>query len=216
VRAPAVAGLGGLLEPAAIEALGQGRGLVLDDVLGADVALAVREEVLQLDARQYLRHAGVGRGAEVRPTVRGDRIAWLDPADAPAALLPVLEMFVALRRTLVEVAFVGVDAMECQVAIYDAGSGYAAHRDAPRGSSSRRITAVYYANPWRDGDGGELELFDDESGDAHCTRGVAPIADRLVVFRADATLHAVREVARGPRVAISAFMRNTAADVRGS
>lgn len=194
-------------DPALLQALGSGRALVLDAMLGEQAAAGVREAALRLDVEGGLRPAGIGRDATTVPSVRGDRIAWLDPDAPPEGLRPVLELMSATMATLNETAYVGAEVLECQLAIYDEGSGYQRHRDAVRGTSSRRITAVYYANPWRPGDGGELELYDEEDGRG---RRVEPISDRLVVFRSDITDHAVRPLVRGPRVALSAFFRRGA------
>jgi SM-20-related protein len=190
------------LSDESILALGEGRALVVDDMLGATAAAAVRAEALDwLDAGR-LRSAGVGRSATVLAQTRGDLIAWLDPVTAGPALAPVLELFTALMQVLNQAAYLGAREVESQLAIYEAGRGYARHRDALAGTSSRRATVIYYANPWQPGDGGELEVWE-----ADGARVIAPIADRLVVFRSDALEHAVREVTRGPRVAISGWLR---------
>jgi SM-20-related protein len=182
--------------------LGEGRGLVLDGVLGPAIADAVRTEALRMLADGQLRRAGVGRDGIVVTHTRGDFITWLDPAEAAPAFVPVLELFGALMQTLNRAAYLGARTLEVQLAVYEPGFGYARHRDALAGSSSRRATVVYYANPWQQGDGGELELWEGER-----SRTIEPIADRTVVFRSDVVEHAVREVIRGPRVAISGWLR---------
>jgi Rps23 Pro-64 3,4-dihydroxylase Tpa1-like proline 4-hydroxylase len=185
-----------------IVALGDGRALVLDGVLGSAVAEAVWGEALRMHASGRLRRAGVGREGVVLTHTRGDFIAWLDRVDAPAAFVPVLELFAALMQILNETAYLGARTLEVQLAVYERGCGYERHRDALAGSSSRRVTVIYYANLWQNGDGGELELWE---GDA--VRLIEPVADRLVVFRSSSVEHAVREVSRGPRVAISGWLR---------
>ena len=85
--------------------------------------------------------------------------------------------------------------------MYTAGLGYTRHRDALVGSSARRMTLIYYANEWRSGDGGELELYEREG-----LRLIEPIRDRLILFRPELE-HAVRPVVRGERVAISGWLR---------
>jgi SM-20-related protein len=184
-----------------IIALGDGRALVRDGVLGSAIAEAVRAQALCMLADGRLRRAGVGREAVVVTHTRGDFITWLDRADAPSVFVPVLELFAALMQTLNESAYLGARTLEVQLAVYQPGFGYERHRDALAGSSSRRATAIYYANHWQAGDGGELELWEGEG-----TSLIPPIADRLVVFRSDVE-HAVREVVRGPRVAISGWLR---------
>ena len=186
-----------------IVALGEGRALVFDGMLGAETAAEVRVEALQMFAAGQLRQAGVGRSGVVVAQTRGDFITWLDPSDAAPAIASVLTLFAALMQTLNELAYLGVRSVEAQVAIYATGLGYARHRDAIAGTSSRRATVIYYANPWLPGDGGELELHE-----ADGSRLIEPLADRVVVFRSDQVEHAVREVCRGPRVAITGWLRD--------
>lgn len=184
-----------------IIALGEGRGLVLDGVLGRAIADAVRSEALRMLADGQLRPAGVGRSGIVVTHTRGDSITWLDPDTAPVAFIPVLELFATLMELLNRSAYLGARTLELQLAVYEPGCGYTRHRDALAGSR-RRATVIYYANPWQLGDGGELELWEGEA-----SRVLEPIADRTVLFRSDVVEHAVREVIRGPRVAISGWLR---------
>ncbi len=174
--------------------------MVLDGLLGPTVAAQARAAALCMDAAGELRPAGIGRRGAFAPSIRGDRMAWIDELLAPDALVPILALMYATREALNQLVYLGADEIECQVAIYDAGAGYERHRDAVRGRSGRRMTAVYHLGDWRPGDGGELELSD---GDG--VRLVEPVADRLVLFRSDVTEHAVRTVLRGPRLAVSAF-----------
>jgi len=191
---------------ASIVALGDGQALVLDAMLGAATAVAVRAEALQMFEGGLLRRAGVGRSGVVLSQTRGDFITWLDPSEAAPAIATVLALFAAIMQTLNESAYLGARTVETQLAIYAEGFGYARHRDALAGSSSRRATLIYYANPWLPGDGGELELdFEGEGGGDG--RLIEPVYDRVVVFRSDRVEHAVREVRRGPRVAITGWLR---------
>ncbi|HVI03836.1 MAG TPA: 2OG-Fe(II) oxygenase [Enhygromyxa sp.] len=192
----------GELPDDSIHALGDGRALVFDRTLGDAIADTVRRGALSLLAGGQLRRAGVGRNGVVVTHTRGDFITWLDPAEAPPAFAPVLELFAALMQTLNRTAYLGARTLEVQLAVYEPGFGYERHRDALAGSSSRRATVIYYANPWQPGDGGELEVWEGEG-----TRVIEPLADRLVVFRSDVLEHAVREVNRGPRVAVSGWLR---------
>lgn len=193
-----------LASPDTLESLGAGRAVVLDGLLGVDTAMAARNAALAMDGEARLRPAGIGRDATAAPSIRGDRIAWLEAGTSAPAFAPILELLDATRIALNELVFLGADELECQVALYEAGSGYDRHRDALRASASRRVTAIYYLNDWQPGDGGELEVFD--AGPLP-TQVIEPLADRLVLFRSLLTEHAVREVRRGPRIAVSAFLR---------
>lgn len=187
-----------------IIALGEGRALVLDDMLGPISAAEVRLEALRMLAAGRLRRAGIGRDAAIVDHTRGDFIAWIDPDPeaAPPSFVPVVELFTALMQTLNAAAYLGARTLELQLAIYEAGFGYARHRDGIVGTTTRRATVIYYANDWQPGDGGELEVCEGDD-----VRVIEPVADRAVVFRSDCVEHAVRAVRRGPRVAISGWLR---------
>ena len=186
-----------------IASLGRGDALTFDDALQGDVAQQVRAAALRMDENGELRAAGVGSDAIPRPEIRGDQIAWLDPSNLPEAMAPVVSLFEDLMQALNESAYLGARTLECQVAVYHHGHGYTRHRDATTSASSRRATAIYYANDWHAGDDGELEVWEDAG-----SRVVAPMNDRMVVFRSQCTEHAVRLVVGAPRVAVSAFMHN--------
>lgn len=184
-------------------ALGNGGALVLDGLLGAAAAHAVRTAALFLDEEGQLSPATVGAQRRCLPSVRGDRMMWLDPDEVELSLFNVIELMEASRELLNAHAFLGAGRVDVQLSIYEAGMGYAKHRDNVRGQHRRRLTAIYYTNDWRPGDGGELALYDDAGA---CVRLIEPIFDRLVLFLARVP-HAVLPVVRGPRVALTAFMR---------
>lgn len=191
------------LTDSSIASLGRGNALTFEDTLGSDVACGVRAAALWMDQRGELQPAGVGADATHRIEIRGDQIAWLDPSDLPEGMAPVLSLFEEFMQALNESAYLGARTLECQVAVYHHGRGYARHRDATTSASSRRATAIYYANDWHAGEGGELEVWEDAG-----SRLVAPMSDRMVAFRSQCTEHAVRPVVGAARVAVSAFMHN--------
>ena len=190
------------LGDAAIQALGDGRAWVFDGMLGPAIAAGVRAEALARLAAGDLRRAGVGREAAVLVQTRGDFITWVDPEQPSPAFAPVVGLFLAMMQALNQAAYLGARSLELQLAVYERGFGYARHRDSLAGTDSRRATVLYYANDWQPGDGGELELVEDGG-----VRLIEPLADRLVVFRSDVVEHAVLPVARGPRVALSGWLR---------
>jgi SM-20-related protein len=194
---------GDSLTDAVIASLGRGHAIFFDGALEDQVAKEVRKTALSMDGRGALRRGGVGREAARHLDIRGDRMAWLDPADLPPGLEPVLCLFEEVMLALNEQAFLGARSLECQITVFHDQHGYARHRDATTDASSRRATAIYYANSWETGDGGELEVWEDEGA-----RLLAPLANRLVIFRSQFTEHAVRAVIGKPRVAVSAFMHN--------
>jgi SM-20-related protein len=190
-----------LLPAAEIPRLGEGEPVVLDGVLGPRLAADVRAAVLEAKARGELRPAGLGRDRQRRERLRSDVIAWIEPEAADARLRPLLERFAALKDQLDREAWLGLRRLEVQLAAYDDGPGYARHADAFRGGGTRRVTAIYYANPgWSSADGGELRCWPPTGA-----RVIEPVADRMIVFLSERLEHEVAPVLRGPRVAVTAW-----------
>ena len=84
----------------------------------------------------------------------------------------------------------------------DDGLGYGNHLD---GDEWTRVTAILYTSTgWCAEHGGELHLLDEQ---AQCWWSVPPVADTLVLFRADRFLHRVMPCAGGmPRVALTVWL----------
>jgi SM-20-related protein len=179
-------------------ALGEGRAVLFDDLLGRDRADEIRREALARFEAGSLRPAGIGRAGARMPEVRADYICWLD---GDGSFADVLAVFESLRRQLGELAYLGARTIEAQLAVYAQGLGYSRHRDSLVGSSARRMTLIYYATDWQPDAGGELEIVEPNE-----VRVIEPRCDRLVVFRPELD-HAVRPIARGERVAISGWLR---------
>lgn len=190
-----------LLPGTAIPALGDGEPVVLDGVLGAELAAQVRAAVLDARARSELRPAGLGRDRQRRERMRSDLIGWIEPSAADPRLGPLLERFARLQDQLNRDAWLGLRRFEVQLAVYDDGPGYVRHADAFQGGGTRRLTAIYYANPgWIRENGGELRCWP-PSG----MRVIEPVDDRMVVFLSERLEHEVTPVHRGERVAVTAW-----------
>jgi SM-20-related protein len=194
--------------------LGDDRYSVLDGWLGRPAALAIAAAAEEVAAAGLLRPAGMGPWARLEAADRGDRIAWLDPdADGATSLpLAVRELhgqFVALGDALNREAYLGLDVLELQLALYPGGGArYARHRDAlagvaPPGRPPRRLTAIYYLNDgWEPSHGGQLRLYPPASPTA--PRDVEPLLDRLLLFLSAEVEHEVL-AAHHPRLAITAW-----------
>lgn len=182
-----------MVDEEAIESLGE-RGWFVREWLTAEEVAAARAALDAVLEAGGLREAGISRGAGLRVdrALRSDLMAWLEPAEAPEALLPLLRGFDALRDALNERAWLGLERYEIQAACYPGeGARYARHRDAFPGPDNRRVTAVVYLNPdWGPEHGGELRLFDDSAGAEEAT-DVAPSGGRCIVFLADRVEHEV-------------------------
>lgn len=100
-------------------------------------------------------------------------------------------------------------------------SGYGDHLDScydrPDAAAPRRISAVLYLNDgWRAEHGGGLRLWSERE---RCWHEVVPLADELVLLRADRTRHMVAAVSRDApaagRLAMTVFLYGRYATGRG-
>lgn len=173
-----------------------------DDVVPAGVVADLRADLLA--RRAGFSGAAVGRGGDrqLAPAVRTDSIHWLDGASpVQRRFLDDLDM---LRRMLNRSLLLGLDGYEAHYALYPPGAHYLRHYDAFRGSRSRILSTVFYLNDdWRDGDGGELRLWD--AGDRELT-ALAPLAGRALLFLSEEFPHAVLP-ARRDRLSIAGWFR---------
>ena len=82
------------------------------------------------------------------------------------------------------------------------GSAYGSHFDGGGLVGGCKLTSICYANAgWRSESGGELQMLDEPS---RCWRAVQPLADRLILFRADKILHRVQPT-HAKRFALTAW-----------
>jgi SM-20-related protein len=168
---------------------------VAPDFLDTDAIAALRARALALDDAGLLVAARVGRGAQVakRADVRGDRIRWLDDAEADPAEAPLRTALEALRSAANRDLQLGLLEFEGHYAIYPPGAGYARHRDRFRDDDARVLSIVVYLNErWRAEDGGALRLYVDE----HHSVDVAPEGGTLVAMLAERFDHEVLSATR--------------------
>ena len=176
--------------------------------IAPELARALHERALALDASGALAAAAVGRGGSRarRPEVRGDRIAWLDDASPSPVEQPLLDALATLRERLNAALYLGLWDFEAHYALYPPGASYARHRDRFRGerpgAPSRVVSFVLYLNErWRASEGGALRLHLDEG-----YVDVLPDSGKLVCFLADRFEHEVLPATR-PRVAVTGWFR---------
>lgn len=88
------------------------------------------------------------------------------------------------------------------------GAQYGAHFDGGGAGDTTKLTMIVYTNNGWDAarDGGCLHLYDEAASDPkqRCWRSVAPLAGRIVLFRADHVLHKVMPTYR-ERFALTAW-----------
>lgn len=166
---------------------------------------ALRADALQRDAAGEFHVAGIGRNAQhaEQGAIRGDRIAWLDDADASPAAQAAWQALSNLRLALNAALFLGLFTFEGQYAIYPRGAFYRPHRDRFRDDDARVLSCVLYLNQdWSANDGGLLRIHIDGSK----RRDVLPVGGTLVCFLSERFLHEVLPATR-ERLALTGWFR---------
>ncbi len=166
------------------------------------ISLAAECHLLNDDGGMKLAGVGRGSGQTVRPTIRGDQIAWLKAGQSIACdrYLQIMEnLRIALNRTL----FLGLDEYESHFAFYAPGASYLKHLDRFRDDDSRIVSVVIYLNPeWLQEQGGALRLHPE----GMATQDIVPLASRLVLFLSAQMLHEVLPATRD-RLSIAGWFR---------
>jgi len=174
--------------------------------LDADETRTLSRECGTRRERGAFRPAGVGRSDEhrVAPAVRGDELAWIDPAAASPALRVYLERMEQLRLALNRRLFLGLFDYECHFSVYPPGASYARHLDRFRDDDRRTLSSVCYLNEsWTAADGGALRLHS-MPRDGHTD--VLPVGGTLVTFLSERHEHEVLP-ARRLRTSIAGWFR---------
>ena len=133
---------------------------------------------------------------------RRDKISWLNYDNGVQS--EFLYFTDELKKYINRELFMGLTYFESHFAIYEKGDFYETHIDAFKNSKNRVVTIVYYLNEnWKDGDGGELVMYDENT---NYLKTVIPHANTLVVFLSDTFPHEVLE-ANKTRYSIAGWFR---------
>lgn len=144
-------------------------------------------EVQQQLAIQYFQNlkaefkqAAIGQlqYKQTNNAIRKDKIMWLE--ENGEIYTQLLDPFLSdLTMAVNRRCFMGINAHEFMLAIYEKNDFYKKHRDAFQQSDARKLSVIIYLNPnWKPEDGGELLLYL-ENG---TTQTIEPMGGRLVIF----------------------------------
>lgn len=162
--------------------------VIVDDFISDELFRSILEFFHSAEGSDKLKRAGIGTGGElqVKDSVRGDFIYWLD-REKDSGLNPFFELMDELIQKLKQYCYLSLTDSEFHIAKYPPGSHYNRHLDQFQERSNRQITVLIYLNEnWKKGDGGELKIYRD-NGDIL----VEPIAKRLLLFKSDSVEHEV-------------------------
>ncbi len=169
-------------------------------------SLAAEARALRADGG--FRPAGVGRGEDLslRPEVRGDQVAWVDPQTAGSEALHYLGRLEALREAINRDLFLGLFDFEGHFALYPPGSFYRRHLDQFRGVERRVLSCVLYLNvDWAPADGGQLRIYTDPANPG-CYQEILPLGGTLVTFLSARFEHEVLP-SRRERLSLTGWFR---------
>ena len=169
---------------------------------------ALRDELRQAWTAGAMHQAGVGKKSEhaIRNDIRGDRVLWLEPADASPAQYLYFNRMDALRSAINQETFLGLFDLESHFAIYPPETFYRKHLDRFRNDSARTVSCILYLNEnWQPQDGGQLRLYLDEAGEREYL-DIAPLGGTLVVFLSDRYWHEVLPTQR-ERMSLTGWFR---------
>jgi len=177
---------------------------VCPGALPSQLATVLQRQLAVMHRRQFAP-AGVGREDEyaVNYLIRTDEICWISgDSEAGTAWLAWAER---LRCDLNRRLLLGLFSFESHFSHYAPGDFYRKHSDAFRGEANRVLSVVAYLNnDWQPDDGGELQLYLDESGDRSLR--IVPQFATVVVFLSEEFPHEVLPTKRD-RYAIAGWYR---------
>jgi SM-20-related protein len=178
---------------------------VVENFLSAGEVAALLNECRLVYGEGKFQTAGIGRGAAyaLQTEIRRDEIFWFEPTQLLQAQSALWNRLEDLRNKLNQELFLNIATLEGHFAIYPPGGFYRRHVDRFRSDDARVISIVIYLNEsWEPGDGGELEVFFQNTA-----RKVEPRAGTLVCFRSECIEHEVHE-AKVKRVSFAGWFRH--------
>ncbi|STX50331.1 SM-20-like protein [Legionella busanensis] len=153
---------------------------IWDHFLDNEEAHLLRNEALQIIRQREFQAAKIGNltNTSHNDAIRTDKIHWLD-ASSPH-IQPFWQMITQIKTTLNETLYLGLCEFEVHFAFYEAGTFYRKHIDQFQNKKSRKVSFIYYLNPyWQANFGGQLVLYDEQN---KLITSVAPTWNRLICF----------------------------------
>lgn len=178
---------------------------VMPGFLPVELVTQLASEGEALHQTGGLASAATGQGAQkqLRPSLRGDSIHWLDEQHASAAQNSFLDRMENLRQAANRELQLGLFELECHFARYPAGAAYQKHLDTFQHDSRRTLSAICYLNEnWLPEHGGLLRI-DLEGGNRI---DVLPEGGTLACFLSHRFPHEVLPSTR-PRLSITGWFK---------
>ncbi len=151
---------------------------VIDSFLNLEQQQFAIEQFNQLKSNFTQAAIGQLQHKQTNTEIRKDKITWLE--ETSDVYVKLLETFLsALTLAINRRCFMGLNANEFMLALYEKNDFYKKHRDAFQQNDARKLSVIIYLNPnWKTEDAGELLLYTEDG----TTQTIAPIGGRLVIF----------------------------------
>lgn len=194
--------------PEAIESMRSHAFVVVEGLVAEPVLRGLCDDI-QNETEARFRPAGVGRGQQfvVAPTVRADRVLWMDPDALTAAQTALFLRLGEVQQALNRAFFLGLRHFEGHLTVYPRGAHYERHVDQFANQGHRLVSWVLYLNrTWDPLWGGQLRLYPTaDRNDAFVD--VEPTWGRVVLFWSDAVPHEVLRT-HAPRLSATGWFRD--------
>jgi SM-20-related protein len=180
----------------------------IDHFISPALVEALATEARQLWDEGSFEYARIGTGAEKQrcPSVRSDRILWLDPAQMTPAQKQYMDALEELRVEINRRTMLGLFEWEGHLAMYPPQTFYRRHLDVFRHARERKVSVILYLNDdWSPVDGGELRIYT-EGTSLESYVDVAPRAGTLATFLSEEFYHEVL-LAHAERLSITGWFR---------
>lgn len=165
---------------------------IVDNFLPQEVYANIKSLFIDAIEEEQLTQAGIGTLSkyQIRENIRGDEIMWLNRNDCNEEIATFFSFIETFIPTVNRSLFTAIKDYEFHLAHYPAGGFYKKHLDQFKERNNRILSVIVYMNDnWQEGDGGELKIY--KSEDPSDFELVAPIGNRLAIFRSDSVWHEV-------------------------
>ncbi|WP_338409472.1 2OG-Fe(II) oxygenase [uncultured Flavobacterium sp.] len=177
---------------------------VSKDFLTEDLAHNLRNNILKLYKEQLLKTAGIGRLDTFvkNKEIRSDVIYWLDKKNNNPHELAFFEHIENFILYLNKECYTGITGYEFHYALYKPNTFYKRHLDQFQDVNNRQFSMITYLNlNWKEGDGGELMIYNKETSLA-----IRPTNRKTIFFKSNELEHEVLKT-NEMRLSITGWLR---------
>ena len=178
---------------------------IVDHFFSKEEVQVLRQALLKLYEEDRFKKAAIGNrtNENIRQSIRGDRIFWMDESKSSSAERVFFNKINELKGYLNKTCFLGILQKEFHYAVYPKGTFYKRHVDTFQNDDRRKLSFVCYLNEdgWEKENGGELVLYLDKE-----KKIIYPFPGKVVIFESQAIEHEVKPV-HVPRLSITGWLK---------